>query len=146
MPVNGMNTGVDYTLSFYDGASGQLVTLGDVQNVKIVALKHDIGSRPYNNVPRYGYVPDGFKIDFTITRTGPEIEDFMVTSSQNFNAGNVLSPGFLNETITNPDGTISAYQYTNFVIFLTDHGNISRESVVTLALEGMASDKVPLAS
>jgi hypothetical protein len=146
MPVNGMNVGVDYTISFYDGASGTLINLGDVQNVKIIALKHDIKSSPFNQVPRYGYVPDGFKIDFTITRTGSVLEDYMVTFSQNFNQGNVLAPGFLNETITNPNGSISAYQYTNFVIFLTDHGDISREKQVTLALEGMASDKVPIAA
>lgn len=145
MPVNGMNVGVDYTISFYDGTSGTLVNLGDVQNVKIVALKHDIKSMPYNDVPRYGYVPDGFKIDFSITRTGSDITDFMVKAAQNFNAGNVQKPGYLNETITNPDGSISRYQYTKFVVFLTDHGNIQRDAPVTLTLEGMASDKVQIA-
>jgi hypothetical protein len=69
MPVNGMNVGVDYSLIYFDGASGALVNLGDVQNVNITALKHDIKTMPYNDVPRYGYVPDGFKIDFTINRT-----------------------------------------------------------------------------
>jgi hypothetical protein len=145
VPVNGMITGVDYTISFYDGSSGALVNLGDVQNVKITALKHDIKSMPYNSVPRYGYVPDGYKIDFQITRTGSDIIDFMVAAAQSFNAGNVQKPGYLNETVTNPDGSISRYQYTGFVIFLTDHGNIQRDAPVTLTLEGMASDKVPIA-
>ena len=67
---------------FFDGATGALVDLGDVQDVKIDALKHDIKSQPYNQVPRYGYVPDGFKIDFTITRTGSALEDFMVAFSK----------------------------------------------------------------
>lgn len=145
MSVNGMNVGVDYSISFFDGASGLLVDLGDVQNVNVTAMKHDIKSMPYNKVPRFGFVPDGFKVDFTITRTGSVLEDYMVLFSANFNAGNILSPGFLNETINNPDGSVSRYQYTGFVVFLTDHGNISREKVVTLKLEGMASDKVQLA-
>lgn len=140
-----MNVGVDYTLSFYDAASGVIVDLGDVQSVRITATKHDIKSAPYNNVPRYGYVPDGFKVDFTITRTGPEIEDFMVLASKNFNQGNISTSGFLNQTIKNPNGTVSRYQYTGFVIFLTDHGDISREKTVTLKLEGMASDKIQIA-
>lgn len=144
MPTNGMNTGVDYSISFYDGTAGALINLGDVQNVKIVALKHDIKSSPYNRPSRYGYVPDGYKIDFTITRTGSQLEDYAVLNEANFNNGQVQSPGFLNETITNPDGSISRYQYTNFVIFLNDHGDVSREKVVTQALEGMASTKVPL--
>ena len=145
MPTNGMNVGVDYSITYYDANAGQLVNLGDVQNVTITAQKHDIASRPYNNVPRFGYIPDGFKISFTITRAVSTLEDLMVLYSKNFNAGNVLSPGYLNETIGNADGTVSRYQYTNFVVFLDDHGDISREKVVTLKLEGMASDKISIA-
>jgi hypothetical protein len=145
MPVNGMNVGVDYSLNYFDGTSGALLNLGDVQNVNIVALKHDIKSMPYNDDPRYGYVADGFKIDFTITRTGSDLEDFMVAAAQNFNQGKVQKPGFLQQTIVNPDGSIRRYQYTKMVIFLTDHGKIARDAVVTLALEGYASSKVQIA-
>lgn len=145
MPVNGMNVGVDYAISYYDSTSGGLINLGDVQDVKITAMKHDIKSAPYNQVPRFGFIPDGFKIDFTITRNGSSLEDLMVTFSANFNAGSVNGAGYLNETINNPDGSVSRYQYTNFVVFLTSHGDISREKVVTLTLEGMASDKVKIA-
>ncbi|SHG91735.1 hypothetical protein [Bradyrhizobium erythrophlei] len=145
MPVNGMNVGVDYSISYYDGTSGTLIDLGDVQDVRISAQKHDIKSMPYNAPPRYGFVPDGFKIDFTITRTGSAIEDFMVAAEASFNAGQVQSAGYLNETITNPDGSVSRYQYTGFVVFLTDHGNISRDKNVTLALTGYASTKVSIA-
>lgn len=145
MPVNGMNVGVDYTITYYESASGGLINLGDVQDVKIAAMKHDIKSAPYNQVPRYGYIPDGYKIDFTITRNGSILEDLMVAFSAAFNAGNVQGAGYLNETIVNADGSIRRYQYTNFVVFLTSHGDISREKTVTLVLEGMASDKVPIA-
>ena len=145
MPVSGMNVGVDYTITYYDSVSGGLINLGDVQDVKIAAMKHDIKSAPYNQVPRYGYIPDGFKVDFTITRNGSILEDLMVAFSASFNAGNVQGAGYLNETIINADGSVSRYQYTNFVVFLTSHGDISREKTVTLVLEGMASDKVKIA-
>jgi len=145
LPVNGMNVGVDYSITYYDSVSGGLINLGDVQDVKISALKHDIKSAPYNQVPRYGYIPDGFKVDFTITRNGSILEDLMVAFSASFNAGNVSGAGYLNETIINADGSVSRYQYTNFVVFLTDHGHISREKTVTITLEGMASDKLKIA-
>lgn len=145
MPVNGMNVGVDYAISYYESVASSLIDLGDVQSVKITAQKHDIKSSPYNQLPRYGYVPDGFKIDFTITRTGSVLEDLMVTFSTNFNAGNIITPGFLNQSINNPDGTVRRYQYTNFVVFLPDHGDISRDKVVSMKLEGMASDKIIIA-
>ena len=145
MPVNGMNVGVDYAISYYDSTSGALINLGDVQDVKITAMKHDIKSAPYNQVPRYGFIPDGYKVDFTITRNGSTLEDLMVTLSANFNNGVVQGVGYLNETINNPDGTVSRYQYTNFVVFLTSHGDISRDKIVSLTLEGMASDKRKIA-
>lgn len=144
MPTNGMNTGVDYTISYYDSKSGGLVNLGDVQNVKIIALKHDLKSSPFNAPSRYAFAPDGYKIDFTITRTGSQLEDLAVLNEASYNNGQIQSPGFLNQTITNPDGSISRYQYTNFVVFLTDHGDVAREKVTTQTLEGMASQKIPM--
>jgi len=140
-----MNVGVDYSISYFESVSGGLINLGDVQNVSIAAQKHDINSRPYNQVPRFGYIPDGFRVNFTITRNGSILEDMMVALSAAFNVGAVQTPGYLNETIINADGSISRYQYTNFVVFLTDHGDISREKTVTIKLEGMASEKVKIA-
>jgi hypothetical protein len=145
MPVNGMNIGADYSITYYESVSGGLINLGDVQDVKIAALKHDIKSSPYNQLPRYGYIDDGFKIDFTITRNSSTLEDLAVLNSANLNAGLVQGAGYLNETINNADGSVSRYQYTNFVVFLTDHGDISREKTVSIKLEGMASAKVKIA-
>lgn len=145
MPVNAMNVGVDYAFQYFSGQTGALVNLTDVQDVVITAQKHDIKTMPYNNVPRFGYVPDGFKVEFTITRSLPILEDLMASYSAAFNQGQVLGPGFLNESVNNADGSLSRYQYTNCVIYLINHGNISRDKVVVLRLEGYASDKVKIA-
>jgi hypothetical protein len=145
VPVNGMNVGVDYTITYYESVSGGLINLGDVQDVKITALKHDIKSAPYNQLSRYGFMDDGFKIDFTIIRNSSTLEDLAVLNSANIQAGNVQGAGYLNQTTINADGSVSRWQYTNFVVFLTDHGDISREKAVTIKLEGMASAKVKIA-
>jgi hypothetical protein len=140
-----MNIGADYSITYYEPVSGALINLGDVQDIKISALKHDIKSSPYNQLPRYGFIDDGYKIDFTIIRNSSTLEDLAVLNSANLNAGAVQGAGYLNESINNADGTISRYQYINFVAFLTDHGDISREKVVTIKYEGMASGKVQIA-
>lgn len=145
MPVNSMNVGRDYTFGLYDGNSGTVVDLGDVQNVHIKPQNHQIASRPYNDVPKFGYIPDGYAISFTIVRTGKELEEFALNLAGQFNAGNVIKPGFLNETIKNQDGAVSRYQYTGFVFALDDLGDVSRETVVKMALTGMASNKVRIA-
>jgi hypothetical protein len=145
MPGNAGNIGGDYSISYFDTDSGALVNLGDVQDVKITAMKHDIKSSPYNNYPSYDFIDDGFKIDFTIIRNNPTLEDLMVRNSANLLAGKVRGAGYLNQSTVNGDGSTSRYQYIKFVFFLTDHGDISREKVVTIKGEGMASAKIPIA-
>jgi len=145
MPVNGMTVGMDYTLSYYDANTNSIINLGDVQHVDIKAMKHLIKSMPYNAPPRYGYIPDGYHITFTITRATSTLEDLMATLEANFNADKIYKPGYLNETIQNADGTISRFQYTNCVIYLDDHGNITRERTVSLRVEAYASEKIAIA-
>lgn len=144
MPINGMNVGTDYSVAYYDGGSGTLIDLGDVQQVKITALKTNISTKPYNAPARYGYVYNGYKIDFTMTRSAEDLETYFVNLEAQQYTGNVMSPGVFNETVNNPDGTVSIFQYTNFVVFMEDHGNIERDKVVTLKMEGMASQKIRL--
>src|SRR6516225_12182774 len=144
MTVNTMNVGRDYTFGLYDSNQGIIQDLGDIQNVRITSQKHDIVSRPYNQPPKFGYIPDGYRVDFTITRTGSQLEDLMVLNETQFNNGQIMSPGYLNETITNPDGSISRYQYQNFVVFMTDVSDIARERIVSQRMEGMASKKIQL--
>lgn len=145
MPSNAGSVGVDYSLGYFDSNQNALVPLGDVQSVKIQAQKHDIKNMPYNAPPKYDFIPDGYKITFTITRTSALMENLAVAREANFNNGGFNVGGYLNETITNPDGSISRYQYTGFVFFLTDHGDISREKLVQLQGEGMASTKIVIA-
>ena len=145
MPINAMNTGADYAFQYFSGQTGVLVNLTDVQDVRITANKHDVVTRPYNGSPRFGYVPDGLKIDITITRSLSVLEDLMVTYDQAFSQGQVLLPGFFNQTTNNADGTISRYQYTNAVFWVPNQGNVSRDKVVVLNVELWASQKTQIA-
>jgi hypothetical protein len=139
-----MNVGRDYNFGLYDSNQGVIQDLGDIQTIRITSQKHDLVSRPYNQPPKFGYVPDGYRVDFTITRTDSELESLQVAVETAFNNGQNSLPGYLNETIQNPDGSITRYQYQQFVFWLTDQGEVSRERVITQRLEGMASQKIKL--
>lgn len=145
MPVNSMSVGRDYSLVFYDSNTGQVLDLGDVQSVRISAVKHDLKSMPYNAPPRFGYIPDGYRFSFTITRVGPDLENFQLAQTARFEAGQHVTSGYLNETVSNPDSSVSRYQYTGFVFWVGDIGDISRDQNVKISAEGMASQKVQLA-
>lgn len=144
MPVNGQSVGKDYTLVYYDPNTGAIVNFGDVQNVKISAQKHDIVSRPYNSTPKFGFIPDGYKLTFTVVRTGPQLENWALAANAAFEAGSPVIAGYLNETINESDGSVSRYQYTGLVVYLTEVAEITREANIKMSCEAYASDKVVL--
>lgn len=145
MSVNNMTVGRDYAFGLYDGTTGQIIDLGDVQSVKISAQYHDIKSMPYNGVPRFGSIPDGFKGSFEITRTKGDLEDLQYTLNAAFNMGAAMRPGVINETVNNPDGSVSRYQYTGVSFKIEEIADVSREKVIKQTVSFMASDKVKIA-
>ena len=144
MPSAAGNLGVDYSFGYFDANSNALVNLGSVQDVNETALKHDLKNMPYNAPPVYDYAFDGYKFTFRIARYNSTLEDLLILRERFFNQGAVLKPGYLNKTVNNADGTISRYQYTNFVFFMTDRGNISRDRIVLQNCEGFASTVGPI--
>ena len=144
MPTNAGSVGVDYSIGYFDANTQTLKTIADIQNIKFQAQKHDLKNSPFNGPPKYDYIPDGHKFTFSIVRVSSDLEDMSVMRESTFNSGGFSYAGYLNVTITNPDGSISRYQYRNFVFFLSDHGEITREKLVSLQAEGMASDKIQI--
>jgi hypothetical protein len=144
MAVNGMSVGRDFSYVFIDPNTGGPIDFGDIQGIKITPTKHDIKSSPYNDVPRFGYIPDGYSIAFTMVRTNSNLENWQLLMNNLFNSGGTVRSGFLNETVTDSDGATHRYQYTGVVMFVTDLGDISREKTVTVTVTGMASNKIQL--
>jgi len=144
MPSNAGNIGIDYSIQFFDGVTGALQDLGDVQNVKFTALKHDLKNMPYNNNPIYDYINDGHKVTFTITRTDSRWDVFQATREANILAGITNTSGTLQKSIN--DGTsTSRFLYTQFVFWIPELGDISREKLVQVQGEGMASAMIKIA-
>jgi hypothetical protein len=144
MSANGLNVGVDFSFFWYDNNTGTIVDFGDVQSVNISGQKHDIASRPYNQVPTFAFIPDGYKGTFEVVRVDSSLEDLQIQINQSFNAGSQIKSGYLNEVVNNPDGSVSTYQYVKSVFYVTKVVDVSREKVVTMSIEMMASDKVKI--
>src|SRR6185437_8070480 len=145
MPSNAGTIGVDYSVSFFDGVTGQLQDLGDVQSFQMTALKHDLKNMPYNGDPVYDYISDGHRCTFTITRTNSNWDSFQVTREANIRNGIKNTAGVLNKSIINADGTVSRFQYQNFVFWVEDLGDVSREKLVQVKASGYASRMVQIA-
>lgn len=144
MPSAAGNLGVDYSFGYFDTNGNTLIDLGSVQDVKETALKHDLKNMPYNSPPVYDFAYDGYKFSFRIARYNAGLENLLILREQFFNQGAVMKPGYLNKTVNNYDGTISRYQYTNFVFFMTERGDVSRDKIVMQSCEGFASTIKPI--
>lgn len=144
MPSNAGTIGVDYSVQFYDGVTGQLQDLGDVQNFKLTTLKHDLKNMPYNGDPVYDYMSDGHRASFTITRTDARWQIFQATREANIRNGIKNTAGVLNVSI-NDGTTTTRWQYQKFVFWVSDLGDVSREKLVQVSAEGYASSMVQIA-
>ncbi len=144
MSVSGQTVGQSYSIGLYDGSLSSILDLGQVQNFRATAQKHNIKSMPYNAPPIYGYIPDGYQGRFTIVRTNPALENLFLALVALFNDGGDLIPGYINETIRETGGAFSRYQYAQSVFFLTDATEVSRDKNVTMTVEWMASEKLNL--
>ena len=145
MPANGMNTGRDFNFGVYDQNTGVIVDFGDIQSFEIDAHKANIASRPYNGLPRFGYVPDGYSGSFQIVRTKADVEQLQIRLSTLFNSGGTVLPGFINYTVNNSDGSVSRYQIVGAVFWLNKIASGAREKVIDQAVEWLGSDSVLVA-
>ena len=145
MAVNGLTVGKDYNFGLYDATTGVIVDLGIVEGIQITSGKHDLTARPYNDSPVYGFEPDGYKISFTLVRTNANLENLALDLNALFDSGGSIKSGYLNEVVNNGDGTVSRYQYTGIVWWLTDVADVSREKHIRQKIEAMASKKVRIA-
>ena len=127
MPANGMNVGIDFSFGLFDANTSATLDLGDVQSVKEAAMKHELSSRVYNAVPKFAFVPDGYSGSMTVVRTGSQMEKLQILLSNNFNSGVAMLPGYLNKIVTDPDGSVSKFEYTGVAFFMDDIGDVSRE-------------------
>lgn len=141
MPISGLSVGRDYQFGIFDQNSNTIVDLGVVETVKVTANKTDIKAMPYNSDPIFGYIPDGYKISFSLKRTGATLENLSLALQELFRSGKPINSGYFNEVVTNPDGSISRYVYEGFVFWLTEVADVSREKNVAQTVEAMASFK-----
>jgi len=142
MAQNGLSLGPDFLFGIYDGSTGAILAVGDVQNVKVTKHNTAVTSKPYNGPPRFAHVPDGYSGSFQIMRTSSAIEVLEISRDAKIYAGSVLPTSFLNKTVNNPDGSVTTTQYTGLDWFLNEEADVSKDKAVSQTIEWHASQEV----
>src|ERR1700679_4233390 len=121
MAANGLSTGIDHRLTFTD--------ITGVQNFVIIenfTAKEDavIGKEiAIDGTVRHPKFHEGWSGDFTLQRSSNVMDNYIAIQEAAYYQGIDQLPVTITETITEPDGTVSQYQYTNVVVMMNDAGN-----------------------
>ncbi len=143
MAANGLSTGIDHKLVFND--------INGVENFVIIenfTSKEDavVGKEiAMDGTVRHPKFHEGWSGSFTLQRTSNFADNYFALQEAAYYLGIDQLPMIITETITEPDGSINQYQYTNVVLALEDAGNWSGTEIVKQRISFMASRKLELA-
>lgn len=139
MPVSGFSVGKDVKLNLNLRGGILRVILTDFEAKPVYS---DLKSTPLNGPPIHLSVPAGWKGTAKLDRQGPAIDDYVTAYEAAYWAGENMLTGTITETISEPDGTISKYRFTNVNIKVTEPGSWGGEKKVEQSLEFEASRRL----
>lgn len=142
MPVNNQTIGKDISVT--------IVTATGVLNIPAAAITGWSSKPVTDNENRIGMdgvtrplvVPTGWSGSFSVDRLNGAIEDWWASLEAAYFAGQNIGAGSIQETVTNPDGSISQWRYTGVMFDFEDAGDREPTKVVKQKLNFMASRRV----
>jgi len=143
MPANGLNTGIDVKITF-----------SDADGVQQFAILESFSASENANAPekvaidgstRFPKFHLGWKGTFVYQRDSNVLDNYIAVQESQYYLGVDQLPGTITQTITESDGSISQYSYSNVVLILEDAGHWSGTDIVTQTFSFMASRKQQLA-
>lgn len=142
MPVNGLSTGIDHKLTFTDvnGVENFVIienftSKEDAMTDKIIAMDGTV---------RHPKFHEGWSGSFTLQRSSDVMDKYIALQEASYYQGVDQLPIIITETISEVDGTITTWQYTNVSIYLEDAGNWSGTEIVRQRVTFVASRKLLL--
>jgi len=142
MAANGLSTGIDHKLTFTD--------INGVQNFVILenfTAKEDATTDKVvamDGTVRHPKFHVGWSGSFSLQRSSNVMDNYFALQEASYYQGVDQLPMTITETITEPSGVVSTYQYTNVVIVFDDAGNWSGTEIVRQRISFLASRRQQL--
>lgn len=141
MPLNGFNTGRDYSmqLSLPNGS----VAITNLIEASFQPVTKTEMIMPINGVPTHLIFPQGWKGTLTFDRNSAQIDQFYAAFEAAFYASGAVIPGAtITETITEVSGAVSTFKYTGVQVVPGKTGDWRGDDKVTQTLDVVASQRV----
>jgi hypothetical protein len=142
MPVNGLSIGKDLTFTVV-GPNGN-ITLNGVTDYTIKPMFTKLKHKGIDGAVQNGAIPDGWDITIKLDRQDNTLDVLFAALETSYFAGQNIANGTISETITEADGSVTQFQYTNVSFVLDDAGSWKSDSFIPISITGSASRRLQL--
>lgn len=140
MPYNTFSVGSDCQIVVM-GPFGR-IDLSHVTGFEAQQLTMPVRVDRLDGVQLGAELPKGWSGTFMLDRGSSAVDDFIAQIEAAYLAGKSINSGTLYQYVTEPDGSISTYQFSGAVFKLTSSGVYKGDSAVTQRLDFYASGRV----
>lgn len=140
MPLNGFNTGRDITLTVTD-ANGP-VSFGLITKFDAKPVINDEKVKGIDGIVRHLPQPEGWTGSFDIERQGPALDNYFAAMEAAYYAGGNTVACTIQETIAEPDGSVSTFRFLGVMLKFEDAGSWAGGQSVKQRMSFVASQRV----
>ncbi len=124
--------------------NGTRVDLSDVTGFTASQeVKHQRAD-PLNSTPVEFTTPSGWRGEFTIDRGNSAVDDLVAAIESAFWSAGTIGSGTIYQYVTEPDGSLSTYEFSGVSLVLSNAGNYQADVIVRQKIGFFASQRVKL--
>lgn len=144
MPFNNFSIGKDVVLDVVT-PSGVLALPVTTTGFEAKPQYNRIKSIGLDGLNREASVPQGWEGTITLDRRDSAIDDFFAKQEAGYYAGQNVMTATITETISESDGSVSQYQYTNVSLRFEEAGNKKGDDKIEQKIGFFASQRLQVA-
>lgn len=132
MPAAGRSVGRDLTFVLVDPNynGGQPLSFKVVSDIGFKQLTKQLQWTSLDGTNSYADIPQGWEVTLGVDRVNGSVMNYFVQTENNYYVGASTSNLYLQETITNADGSTSQYRYLNGTMKLSSGGDFKGDDKV----------------
>lgn len=139
MPVSGFTIGRDVSIDI-NMPQGP-VRFSNITEFAAQQISTGIESKGLDGTDRFGEIPSGWQGTVTIDRANANLDRAIAFLEGLYYAGQNVPTSVITETITEPDGSVTQWQYVGVAIKFDDHGTYQGDAKVTQKFTWKASKR-----
>lgn len=142
MPAAGLTSGIDYKITFTD-ANGvedfeifeSMTAKEDATTTKEIAMDGNV---------RHPKFHQGWSGELVFQRNSNFLDKYFANQESDYYLGIDQMPMTITETITNPNGSVNQYQFTQVVLVMENSGNRSGTEIQKQTINFQASRRLTI--